>query len=101
MTEEKLAKMFYDDIMVNRAYGHFEIQKYFKEFIVVLNGEGLSLPQWNELQYDNFDDVQFIRDNMTNEEWHLILSKEFSKNNLDFKVLYYNKKAMLCTLYKS
>lgn len=97
-----MQKLFVNDVIeIYNKYrcDSFEIQTYFKEFIIVFNEMYKPLENLSNLQYDeNMKNTDFIRENMSNETWHDILSKEFAKNNIYFKVINYDNKTMSCIL---
>ena len=99
-TEQILAELVYQDInKFNIECRNFEIQKYFKEFIIVFNDKCERLEYLSDLQYNDNSGRDFILKNMTNEKWHNTLAKKFEQNNKIFQVKYYNKTAMMCTLW--
>ena len=103
MTKTKLNEMFYEDIISifnTLSMGdtfRFQIQKYFKEFIIVYKGVVIPLRNLNELQFeDNLSSLDEMRLNLFDKNWHIEIREYFMQNGYEFNID--DTENLLCSL---
>jgi hypothetical protein len=103
MTKNNLNEMFYQDIMSifnTLSIGDtfkFQIQKYFKEFIMVYKGLVIPLRELNELQFeDNLKNLDMMRANLFDKNWHMEIKEYFMQKGYYFNVE--DSETILCSL---
>lgn len=103
-----LEKIFVNDVMrIFNKYNcnYFKIERFVTQFIIIFENKNdlnnnitYEYELLETLSTSNDIDIQFIRDNMTNEKWHDIVKNEFSKLNMNFIVIDYYTDIILFNL---
>ena len=93
-----LEKIFVNDVMTifdKYNCNYFTIERFVRQFIIIFQNNDVNNDNPDEyeiletLSTLNNLDIQYLRDNITNEKWHVIVKNEFSKLNMNFIVTDY------------
>ena len=104
-TSDELNQMFFQDLSdLYESYKsddsfEFEIQRCFKEFILIYNNRIIPFNKLNQLQFeDDLSILDLMRSNFVNEEWHIKIKEIFKQNGFYLDIIYFDKYVMVCTL---